>query len=64
MIIALAFVPLTKLDEYIDALEAALPDELIPVCHWFEDTYIGRLNGRQNARIKPIFAPETCSSVL
>ena len=41
MIIALAFVPLQKMDEYMDALAAVLPDELVALCHWFEDTDSG-----------------------
>ena len=58
MIIALAFVPLEKMDEYMDTLAAVLPDELIALFHWFEDNYIGRQNRRRNARMNPIFAPE------
>ena len=58
MIIALAFVPLEKMDEYMDTLAAGLPDELIPLFHWFEDTYIGRQNRLRNVRMNPMFAPE------
>ena len=44
MIIALAFVPLEKMDEYMDTQAAGLLDELITLFHWFEDIYIGRQN--------------------
>ena len=58
MIIALTFVPLEKIDEYMDTLAAVLPDELIALFYWFEDNYIGRQNRHQNARLNPIFAPK------
>ncbi|KAK9694566.1 hypothetical protein QE152_g33449 [Popillia japonica] len=35
MVLALAFVPIADLDEYIDALANDLPVELQPLLNWF-----------------------------
>jgi len=58
MIIALAFVPLNKIDEYLDALATDLQQELQGLLNWFEDTYVGRQNRRGNGRRAPLFPPE------
>ncbi|KAL4107919.1 hypothetical protein QTP88_018188 [Uroleucon formosanum] len=56
-IIALAFVPISDLDDALDILSESLPEELIDVLDWFEDFYIGRKNrsreGRRPARFSP-----------
>ncbi|KAK9692766.1 hypothetical protein QE152_g34939 [Popillia japonica] len=57
MVLALAFVPIAGLDEYIDALANDLPVELQPLLNWFEDSYVGRLNRRGNGRRPPMFHP-------
>ncbi|XP_028968139.1 uncharacterized protein LOC114828386, partial [Galendromus occidentalis] len=43
MIVALAFVPPTELDNAIAQLASILPPELMPVLKYFEDTYVGSL---------------------
>lgn len=58
MIPALAFVPLSDIDEAIDFLAAQLPPELIEVLDWFEDYYVGRVNRRGNGRRPSMFPPE------
>ena len=58
MIFALAFVPLDKIDEYLDALSTELPEELQDLLNWFEDNYVGRQNRRGNGRRAPLFHPE------
>ena len=57
MIIAIAFVPFNKVDEYLDAVAIELPQELGDLLNWFEDTYVGRRNRRGNGRT-PLFLPE------
>ncbi|XP_060845775.1 uncharacterized protein LOC132925392 [Rhopalosiphum padi] len=56
-IIALAFVPISDLDDALDILSESLPEELIDLLNWFEDFYIGRKNrsrvGRRPARFSP-----------
>ena len=58
LIIAIAFVPLNKIDEYLDAVATELPQELGDLLNWFESTYVGRRNGRRNGRRTPLFLPE------
>ena len=58
MIIAIAFVPLNKIDEYLDAVATELPQELGDLLNWFEDTYVGRRNRRGNGRRTPLLLPE------
>ena len=58
MIIAIAFVPLNEIDEYLDAVATELPQELGDLLNWFEDTYVGRRNRRENGRRTPLFLPE------
>ncbi|QQP52052.1 Uncharacterized protein FKW44_004058 [Caligus rogercresseyi] len=55
MIMALSFIPPEHLDEHVDLLEDALPEELIPVSNWFEDNYIGRPN-RRGATAEGLFS--------
>jgi len=43
-IIALAFVPISDLDDALDIVLESLPEELIDLLDWFEDFYIGRKN--------------------
>ena len=38
MIIAIAFVRLNKIDEYLDAVTTELPPELGDLFNWFEDS--------------------------
>ena len=57
MIIAIARVPLNKIDEYLDALATELPQELGNLLNWFEDTYFDRQNRQRNRRT-PVFLPE------
>lgn len=59
MIIALAFVPIDSIGDYVDALDNELPDELQLLLNWFEDTYVGRMNRRATGRRVPLFLPET-----
>lgn len=56
MILALAFVPIPQLDEAIEQLSKAIPNELQELLNWFEDNYVGRPGRRGNARRPPIFA--------
>ncbi len=41
MIVALAFVPIDRLEEYFNALSEYLPAELVPLLAWFEQNYMG-----------------------
>ena len=59
MIISLAYVPITKIDEYLEALASELPVELQGVLNWFEDTFVGREKRRGNNRRTPLFLPKT-----
>lgn len=61
MVSALAFVRIADLDEAVDELSAALPNELQELLQWFEDNYIGRPNRRGNGRRPPLFHPEIWS---
>lgn len=45
MIISLAFLPLQKVADGLQALLATVCDELVPVVTWFRDTYIERQAG-------------------
>lgn len=47
LIIDLAFLPLNKIDEYLDALVTKLLQELQDLPNWFEDTYFGCQNRRE-----------------
>ena len=58
MIIAIAFEPLNKIDEYLNAVATKLPQERGDLLNWFEDTYVGRRNRRGNGRRTPLFLPE------
>ena len=58
MIIAIALVPLNKIDKYLDAVAIELPQELGDLLNWFEDTYVGLRNRRGNGRRTPLFLPE------
>ena len=58
MITALCFVPVSQLDNYIDALSEDLPLELHSLLNWFEDHYVGRPMRRGNGRRPPLFLPE------
>lgn len=58
MILALAFVPIERIDDYLDSLSENLSEEHIPLLNWLEDSYIGRMNRRGNNRRSPIFPPE------
>ena len=42
MIAALAFVPLDKVVEAFETLQADLPEEMQQISDYFEDTFIGR----------------------
>lgn len=53
MIIIVAFVPLDRVDEIVDAPVTELPQELHDLLNWFEDTYTGHPNGRGNGRQTP-----------
>jgi len=60
MIIAIAFVPIPKIDEAFSALMDAFPDEfrdeLQNIADWLEDYYLGRLQ-RSGHRRSPLFPP-------
>jgi len=47
---ALAFVPISDLDDALDTLSESLPEELIDLLDWFEDFYIGRKNRSREGR--------------
>ncbi|KAE9534905.1 hypothetical protein AGLY_008197 [Aphis glycines] len=49
-IIALAFVPISDLDDALEILSESLPEELIDLLDWFEDFYIGRKNRSREDR--------------
>ena len=51
---ALAFVPPANVVAAFETLRDHLPDDLDPVLHYFEDTYIGRPN-RRGVRREPLF---------
>lgn len=53
MITAIAFVPVESVENAFEALQEVVPDELMPVLDYFEDTYIGRQ--RRRRRAQPIF---------
>ncbi|XP_070593082.1 uncharacterized protein [Erythrolamprus reginae] len=55
MVLALAFVSVPDLDDYISALESYLPEPLLHLLHWFEDTYVGRPTRRHPGRQTPLF---------
>ncbi|KAB0802861.1 hypothetical protein PPYR_05047 [Photinus pyralis] len=59
MVPALAFVPINDLENALDAISEALPDDLQPLVDWFEDNYIGRRNRRGLGRRPALFGPET-----
>lgn len=63
MIVALAFIPVTDLDDAMDALSTwnEFPEELRPVIEWFEDTYMGRL--LRSGRRRPATYPSAMWSV-
>ena len=50
MIISLAFLPLQKVADGLQALLAAICDELVQIVTWFRDTYIVS----QAAGLKPL----------
>lgn len=69
MISAVAFVPIPKLEDAIDALrgindkketEPVIDEELLPILDYFKDNYLGKLR-RNNCRDRPKFAPEIWS---
>uniref|UniRef100_A0A2D4G6N6 MULE transposase domain-containing protein n=2 Tax=Micrurus corallinus TaxID=54390 RepID=A0A2D4G6N6_MICCO len=55
MVVALAFVSVSDLDEYITALESYLLEPLLRLLQWFEDTYVGRLARRGHERQPTLF---------
>ncbi|XP_053144809.1 uncharacterized protein LOC128342022 isoform X2 [Hemicordylus capensis] len=57
MVVALAFVPVSDLGEYVASLEKYLPEELQPLLNWFEDSYIGHPGRRGHSRLSPLFPP-------
>lgn len=61
MIIAIAFVSLNKIDEYLDALATELPQELQDLLNWFENIYVGDQNRRGNGTRTPLFLLEICN---
>lgn len=58
MIPALAFVPITDLNDAFDSLSDALPEYLLPILTWLEDNYIGRPVGRNRRRRPALFPPQ------
>lgn len=60
MIPALAFVPINEIENGLEVLNNALPDELGPILDYFEDKYVGRMQ-RNNRRRRPLFDPEIWS---
>ena len=54
MLVALAFVPVQDVVAELESLGEDIPDELIPLIDYFEDTWIGRL-GRRDQRRNPLF---------
>lgn len=46
MIVALAFCPPDSLEYALEELTNEIPEMLMPILNWFEDTYMGRLNRR------------------
>ncbi|XP_010004373.1 PREDICTED: general transcription factor II-I-like [Chaetura pelagica] len=57
MVVALAFVPVPDLGEYVDALEEYLPKEHHCLLNWFEDSYVGHPDGTRCSRQPPLFPP-------
>ena len=55
MIIALAYVPMDKINYYIDALALELPPALLSVLKWFQDTFVGQ----KDSGVTPLFCPDS-----
>jgi len=49
-IVALAFVPLSNIDDALDILSESLPEQLINSLDWFEDIYIRLKNCSREGR--------------
>ena len=57
-VIALAYVPINKINECIDALGMELSNERQELLNWFEDTYVRRANRIGNGKRTPLCDPE------
>ena len=56
MLLAIAFVPIDRINEYFDLLLEELSDEHTILAEWF-DNYLGRLTRRGTTRQHPLFPP-------
>lgn len=54
---AIAFVPLSDVEDAVEALGEIITEDVSQILHWFEDTYVGRPT-RRGQRQRPRFSAE------